>query len=120
MATVRSAQSCNQALSPSHRRALSERFKKRAKSDAGLEHLKGLTNLQSLYLDGTKITDSGLVHLKGLPNLDNLWLPKQITDSGLVHLKGMTNLQELRLVKHQITDAGVAELQDLLPAHWLR
>jgi len=32
-------------------------------------HLKGMTNLQMLYLRFTKVTDAGLVHLKGLTGL---------------------------------------------------
>jgi len=36
-------------------------------TDAGLEHLKGLTNLLSLTLNGCyEVTDAGLEHLKGL------------------------------------------------------
>ena len=38
-------------------------------TDAGLEHLKGLSRLQELYLDGTQVTDAGLEHLKGLSQL---------------------------------------------------
>jgi hypothetical protein len=34
-------------------------------TDAGLEHLKVLTNLEGLRLDRTQITDAGLEHLKG-------------------------------------------------------
>ena len=34
-------------------------------TDAGLEHLKGLTKLQWLDLAGTEVTDAGLEHLKG-------------------------------------------------------
>ena len=40
--------------------------------DAVLEHLKGLTQLQWLYLDGTAVSDAGLVHLKGLSQLKEL------------------------------------------------
>ena len=38
-------------------------------TDAGLEHLKGLTQLQGLSLSGTQVTDAGLEHLKGLTQL---------------------------------------------------
>ena len=38
-------------------------------TDAGLVHLKGLTQLQWLDLAETKVTDAGLVHLKGLTQL---------------------------------------------------
>ena len=38
-------------------------------SDAGLVHLKGLTELQTLDLDSTQITDAGIADLKkALPN----------------------------------------------------
>jgi len=38
-------------------------------TDAGLENLKGLTRLQSLYLWGTEVTDAGMQGLqKALPN----------------------------------------------------
>jgi len=35
-------------------------------TDAGLEHFKGLTQLQELCLTDTKVTGAGLEHLKGL------------------------------------------------------
>ncbi len=41
-------------------------------TDAGLEHLDGLTNLKRLSLDGTRITDGGLEHFRGLTNLQEL------------------------------------------------
>lgn len=50
-------------------------------SDAGLEHLKRLTNLRTLYLSETAVTDAGLEHLKGLTNLE--WL--NLTDTQVSH-----------------------------------
>ena len=64
----------------------------------------------------TKITDAGLVHLKGLTNLQTLGLGfTKITGTGLVHLKGLTKLEMLSLYGTKVTDAGVAELQKALP-----
>jgi len=38
-------------------------------TDAGMVHLKGLTGLQTLYLNRTKVTDAGISDLqKSLPN----------------------------------------------------
>ena len=38
-------------------------------TDAGLQHLKGLTNLQTLELDNTQVTATGLTDLrKALPD----------------------------------------------------
>jgi hypothetical protein len=57
-------------------------------TDAGLEHLEGLTNLEVLLLDGTRATDAGLMHLKGLTNLEVLYLDDtQITDEGVKKLQ---------------------------------
>ena len=85
-------------------------------TDAGLEHLKGLTNLESLILEDTQITGVGLVHLKGLTNLEALWLRgTQITDAGLVHLKGLPKLESLILEGTQVTEEGVMKLEEALP-----
>ena len=43
-------------------------------TDAGLVHLKGLTQLQDLVLYATKVTDVGLKNLKGLTKLQSLEL----------------------------------------------
>jgi len=43
-------------------------------TDAGLEHLKGLSKLQTLDLQGTSVTDAGLEHLRGLTKLRSLFL----------------------------------------------
>ena len=85
-------------------------------TDAGLEHLKGLTSLTTLYLDGPPITDAALEHLKGLTSLTYLNLDfTEITDAGLEHLKRLTSLTTLDLRSTQITDAGLAEIKAALP-----
>ncbi len=58
----------------------------------GLAHLKGLTQLQNLGLDGTKISDTGLEHLKML-----------------------TQLQQLSIDGTEVTAQGVKKLQQALP-----
>ena len=65
---------------------------KRAKRSAWRITVKGLTNLQTLQLEGTHITDAGLVHLKGL-----------------------SKLKWLHLDDTQVPTTGVAELQQALP-----
>ncbi|MAV35037.1 MAG: hypothetical protein CMJ59_06220, partial [Planctomycetaceae bacterium] len=85
-------------------------------TDAGLVHLTGLTDLQTLDLTlCTNVTDAGLVHLQGRTTLEYLNLNGTgVTDAGLAHLAGLTKLQSISLPK-QITDAGIAELQKALP-----
>jgi hypothetical protein len=82
-------------------------------TDAGLEHLQELSNLQALWLNNSQITDAGLEHLKGLTKLEVLWLDDtRITDAGLGHIKGLTNLKKLRLNNIRITDGGLECLRE--------
>lgn len=112
----------------------------RLTNDAGLAHLSGLYQLQTLYLDGaeitnvgmvylagltelrlldisdTSITDAGLVNIQQMTNLKDLRLNgTQVTDAGLIHLRGLSNLEDLDLRDTHVTDAGVDELQKALP-----
>ena len=83
-------------------------------TDAALEHLKGLTQLQWLALDGTPVTDAGLKHLKNLTRLQWLGLDAtQVTDAGLEHLKRLSRLQSLGLGNTEVTDAGLEHLKGL-------
>ena len=83
-------------------------------TDAGLVHLNGLAQLETLSLDNTAITGPGLVHLKGLTDLKLLGLRRsQVTDAGLVHLKGLTKLKQLDLWQTQITDNGLVHIKGL-------
>jgi len=66
-------------------------------TDAGLECLAELRELQVLDLEGTRVTDAGLAHLAGL--------------------KG---LRKLDLRGTRVTDAGVADLARALPAARVR
>ena len=85
-------------------------------TDAGLEHLRGLTQLRELQLANTQVTDAGLEHLRGLTQLGLLDLGRtQGTDAGLEHLKGLTQLRNLYLANTQVSDAGVNELKKALP-----
>ena len=85
-------------------------------SDVGMTHLKGLTNLRTLNLSGTQVTDAGLVHLKELTKLRELDLGSpQIGDAGLAHLKGLTSLSFLNLHGSPVTEAGISELKRALP-----
>jgi len=83
-------------------------------TDAGLEHVKGLTGLTRLDLDGTGVTDAGLEHLKGLTSLGQLDLAAtQITGSGLEYLKGLSSLASLDLLRTQVKGPGLEYLSGL-------
>ena len=85
-------------------------------TDAGLANIEGLTHLQKLTLDYTQITDTGLEHVAGLTPLRCLTIGgTRITDAGLDHLKRMSNLRYLHLDDTQVTDEGAKSLQAALP-----
>ena len=60
---------------------------------------RAASRVLGLSIHGTLITDAGLVHLKEMTNLQGLNLNdcRNITDAGLVHLKGLINLKNLNL-----------------------
>ena len=81
-------------------------------TDAGLEQLKGLTQLKGLNLLGTQVTDAGLEHVARLFHLEHLSVgDTQVTDAGLERLKGLTQLKSLYLSDTQVTDAGLERLK---------
>ncbi len=89
-------------------------------TDAGLEHLKGLSELQELVLDGTQVTGAGLEHLKGLSQLWGLYLGgTHVTDAGLKHLKGLNQIVFLSLQSTPVTDAGLEHLKRLSQLQFL-
>jgi hypothetical protein len=82
----------------------------------GLENLKGMSRLESIYLQYNKITDAGIAHLKGLKNLKKLtFTDDRITDAGLKDLKQMNQLEEFSFSSDLVTDAGIKDLQKALP-----
>jgi Leucine rich repeat/Leucine Rich repeat len=83
-------------------------------TDDTLKHLERLHSLKMLRLVDTDITDDGLKHLATLPQLETLDLMRtRVTDEGMKHLRGLTNLRELHLGGTDITDAGLEQLESL-------
>jgi hypothetical protein len=88
-------------------------------TDAGLAHLKGLDQLESLSVGvifdtaSPLITDAGLALLAGLKSLKalNFLSASEIGDAGLAHLVGLKKLERLGLSRaSKVTDAGLAHL----------
>ena len=94
---------CN--ISPS----VQELDKGRNAAIAAIKKLGGVVDhpVKLVSLTNTQITDAGLEHLKKLTSLDTLLIDHtEVTDAGLEHLKGSTNLRMLSLVDTKVTDAG--------------
>lgn len=85
-------------------------------TDAGLEHLKEMTQLHDLELLGTNVTAAGLGQLKELTQLKQLKvLNGGITDEDLKYLMEFKQLNSLYLGGTKITEEGFMELQKALP-----
>ena len=64
----------------------------------------------------TQGNDTRLAYLKGLTNLESLWIwDLRPTNTGLEHLKELTCLKQLVLFCTETTDEDVAKLQQALP-----
>lgn len=85
-------------------------------SDAGMAQLQRFPELQSLDLDGCRITDAGLAELRALPNLNRIEITDctAITDKGLESLAEMVTLEYVRLSNcPRVTDDGLRRLAGL-------
>jgi hypothetical protein len=85
-------------------------------SNAGLDHLRALTGLESLklaYLDGT--TGEAYKPIESLTRLRALELESlPLTDAELSFLPHLTELRTLELEQVKLTDAGMVYLKDLI------
>jgi hypothetical protein len=77
-------------------------------SDTTLEHISGITTLESVNIGSAVITDVGLERLISLPNLKELTVGgNEIGDAGLQALRDMPGLTYLDLSGRQGTDSNV-------------
>lgn len=83
-------------------------------TDAGLVHLRGMQNLQSLHISGLPITDAGLEPLGALTGLHTLALGRtRVQGPGLARLKALPQLGSLMLDGSPLTAEGLATLSGL-------
>lgn len=81
-------------------------------TDVALESIGKVETLRTLYLDDcSKITSAGLAHLKGLKNLQVLWLGGTAADDeGMRHLADLPALETLKVTGTKVSDACIEEL----------
>lgn len=83
-------------------------------TNVGLENLRNLNTLTTLYLNEPRVTDSGLAALQYLPGLRQLDLDStQITDTGLEYLGHLAKLEVLDLSNTRIRGSGLGYLTKL-------
>ncbi len=85
-------------------------------TDATLEQVAKLKNLQKLHLEQTRITDAGLSQLKALPYLEYLNLyGTAITDAGLQQLAGLPALKTVYVWQTKATPQGLMAFKKARP-----
>jgi hypothetical protein len=81
-------------------------------TDAGLQVLANMPNLQHLDLRATAVGDDGLKALAGLKKLETLGLyGTRVTDAGLKTLQGLPSLRRLYVGGTPVTEPALAALR---------
>jgi hypothetical protein len=84
-------------------------------TDAAIAHLRRLTNLKALSLEGgPRVTDNALYYLSELPRLEYLRIVNgRFSNRGLAHIPGYRSLRELnlRVDSNAISDTGFSQFK---------
>jgi len=85
-------------------------------SDAGMQQIATVTNLERLNIGGPGVTDAGLADLSGMQKLNHLSISGHFTDAALQHLEGLKSLRLLSIEPPgQLSTEGLQRLQKALP-----
>lgn len=91
-------------------------FNYTALDDAALAQIKGTQGIATLDLSGSAVTDAGMPHLRELTNLRHLMLDyTALSGAGLTQLAAHSSLKTLSLVGTAVTESRVAELRAAMP-----
>ncbi|MCA9207299.1 MAG: hypothetical protein KDA55_03040, partial [Planctomycetales bacterium] len=84
--------------------------------DAGLEHLRGMSQLKRLDIAGTAFTTESLRWLSQLPALESLDLSRTpVTDEAVKQLGMLKSIKQIRVTDSQFSAEGLASLRSALP-----
>ena len=82
-------------------------------TDQGVAALKDWKKLKRLNLHGTKASDTALEHISGITSLESVNVGStMMTDVGLERLTTLTNLKELTMGGNELGDAGLQALRE--------
>lgn len=98
-------------------------LKEQQATDAGLARIRGLKNLEKIYIwDAFAVSDVGVAHLAEMTNLETIHLGNsKITDESLRIFSKLSKLEYLSLQGNSFTDKGLGYIQNLsqLKSLWL-
>ena len=87
-------------------------------TDVSLAIFGQMPKLNGLSLQGNRFSDRGLERLKSLSKLESLWVgtgDTHITDTGLKYVYGLKKLREFEFYNAPVTETGIQELRTALP-----
>jgi internalin A len=83
-------------------------------TDEGLAAIKDWKKLKRLNLHGTKVSDTTLEHISGITTLESVNVGSaMITDVGIERLVSLPNLKELTMGGNELGDAGLQALRQI-------
>jgi hypothetical protein len=83
-------------------------------TDEGLAAIKDWKKLKHLNVHGTKISDTTLEHISGITTLESVNVgTAMITDVGIERLVSLPNLKELTMGGNELGDAGLQALRQI-------
>jgi hypothetical protein len=85
-------------------------------TDTLVEQVRGMPEIEHVYMEDTDITVVGMRHLGTLPNLKSMMVYNRAAgDAGMLELRNCTKLEQLMIYDQRITDHAIAELHTHLP-----
>lgn len=85
-------------------------------TDTLLEQIRGMPEIEHVYLDSTDITPVGMRHIGTLPNLKSIMAYDGVGgDEGLLALRNCKKLKSVAIFDGTITAEAIAELEREIP-----
>jgi hypothetical protein len=85
-------------------------------TDTLLEQIRGMPEIEDVYIEDTDITAAGMRHLGTLPNLKSLMAYNGVgSDAGMLELRNCTKLEHVEIYDRSITEDAIAELKRHIP-----
>lgn len=85
-------------------------------TDQALVEIRVMRELQSLWIESSRITDDGIMHLRRCNNVEDLKIrAPMMTDKSLQYLRDMKSLESITLIDTNVSDSGIRNFKKARP-----